>query len=115
MKTNTDGPAVIRVSPLVHASEQLKGLIDEKPDSDIILDVSDLGFATSMLLNELLELRICLIGRGHELIICCIDERVRGIFDVTGLDNVFRIVNSQTEALAAFNETDHMQTSEKHN
>ena len=104
MKTHADGPVIIRVSPIVHASEQLKSLIARKLDSDVVLDVSDLGFATSMLLNELLELRTCLIDRGHQLIICCVDERVRGVLSVTELDSVFTIVGSQTEALAALNE-----------
>ena len=111
MKTQADDPIVVRVSPIVHATEQLKNLIDKKLDSDIILDVSDLGFATSMLLNELLELRASVVDRGHRLIICCVDERVRGILNVTGLDNVFKIVDSQTEALAALNESDRTQTS----
>ena len=110
METHTEGPAVVKVSPIVHASEQLKSLIDQKIDSDIVLDVSDLGFATSMLLNELLELRATIIDRGRRLIICCMDERVRGILKVTELDNVFTIVGSQTEALAALSEPDRSQT-----
>jgi len=110
MKTHTDGPIVVRVSPIVHATEQLKSLIDQKIDSDVILDVSDLGFATSMLLNELLELRASVARSGHRLIICCIDERVRGILNVTELDNVFTIVGSQTEALAALKEPSPTQT-----
>ena len=112
MKTHADEPIVVNVAPIVHASEQLKSLIDQKIDSDVILDVSDLGFATSMLLNELLELRASVVDRGRRLIICCVDERVRGILNVTELDNVFKIVGSQTEALAALNETDHTQAGE---
>ena len=104
METHTDDPVVVKVSPIVHASEQLKNLIDQKVDSDIILDVSDLGFATSMLLNELLELRAAVVERGRRLIICCVDERVRGILNVTELNNVFTIVSSQTEAMAALRE-----------
>lgn len=105
MKAHAAGPVVIRVSPIVHATEQFKSLIARKFDSDVVLDVSDLGFATSMLLNELLELRTCLADRGHQLILCCVDERVRGILSVTELDSVFTIVGNPTEALAALNET----------
>jgi anti-anti-sigma factor len=112
MKTHTDDPIVVRVSPIVHATEQLRSLMDQKIDSDVILDVSDLGFATSMLLNELLELRASVTRGGHRLIVCCIDERVRGIFNVTELDNVFTIVGSQTEALAALNEPNPAQARE---
>lgn len=57
MKTHADEPVVVRLSPIVHATEQLKSLVDKGVDSDVVLDVSDLGFATSMLINELLELR----------------------------------------------------------
>jgi len=109
MKTHTDGPIVVRVSPIVHATEQLKSLIDQKIDSDVVLDVSDLGFATSMVLNELLEFRASVMNNGHRLIICCVDERVRGILNVTELDNVFLIVGSQAEALSALNQPDHTQ------
>ncbi|OHB74405.1 MAG: hypothetical protein A2Z25_19745 [Planctomycetes bacterium RBG_16_55_9] len=111
MKTRTDGPVVVKVSPIVHATEQLKGLIDQKVDCDVILDVSDLGFATSMLLNELLELRASVVSRGYRLIICCIDERVRGVLNVTGLNSVFTIVGSEKEALAALKKPAHARTS----
>jgi anti-anti-sigma factor len=99
MKTNTDDPVTIRLSPIVHAPEQLSSLIDKEVDSAVVLDVSDLGFATSMFLNELLELRRSIVSRGHRLIICCSDDRVRGVFNITGLNQVFTIVYSQTEAL----------------
>ena len=104
MKTNTDSPIVVMVSPIVHATEQLRSLMDQKIDSDVILDVSDLGFATSMLLNELLELRASVARSGHRLVICCVDKRVRGILNVTELNNVFTIVASQADALAALRE-----------
>jgi anti-anti-sigma factor len=110
MKTHADNPIIVKVSPIVHATEQLKNLIEQKVDTDVILDVSDLGFATSMLLNELLELRASVTERGRRLIICCVDERVRGILNVTGLNSVFTIVGSQSEALAALGEPDHTQT-----
>lgn len=111
MKTHGNDPIVIRVSPIVHATEQLKSLIRQKVDTDVVLDVSDLGFATSMLLNELLELRASVMDRGHRLIICCIDERVCGILNVTGLDRVFTIMGSEDEALAALREPKHTQAS----
>ena len=109
MNTHTNEPLVVRVSPIVHANEQLKNLINQKVDTDVVLDVSDLGFATSMLLNELLELRASIIHRGHRLIICCIDERVRGILNVTELNSVFTIMDSEAEALAALREPAHTQ------
>lgn len=99
---------VVKVAPIVHASEQLKSLINQKIDSDVVLDVSDLGFATSMVLNELLEFRASVIDTGHRLIICCVDERIRGILNVTELDNVFTIVGSQADALDALNQPDHL-------
>lgn len=112
MKSHTDNPIIVKVSPIVHASEQLKSLIDQKFDSDVILDVSDLGFATSMLLNELLELRASIVNHGRSLIICCADERVRGILRVTELDSVFTIAGSQAEALAVLNKPNHTHTSQ---
>lgn len=109
MKKHDDSPIVVKVSPIVHATEQLKRLIEQNVDTDVVLDVSDLGFATSMLLNELLELRAAVTHRGHRLIICCVDKRVWGILNVTGLNNVFTIVGSQSEALAALGESDRTQ------
>ena len=109
MKTHADDPVIIRLSPIVHAHEQLKNLLDREVDSAVVLDVSDLGFATSMLLNELLELRASIVGRGYQLIICCSDDRVRGVFNITGLNQVFTIVNSQTAALDVLNKADQTQ------
>jgi anti-anti-sigma factor len=110
MKTHAADPMVVKVAPIVHASEQLKNLMNQKIDTDVVLDVSDLGFATSMLLNELLEFRASVMNGGHRLIICCVDERVRGILNVTELDNVFIIVGSQSEALSALNQPDQIRT-----
>ena len=107
MKTHAAKPMVVTVAPIVHASEQLKSLMHQKIDSDVVLDVSDLGFATSMVLNELLELRASVMKNGRRLIICCVDERVRGIFNVTELDNVFVIVGSQAEALSVLDPPKH--------
>lgn len=109
MKTHADEPVVVRLSPIVHATEQLKSLVDKGVDSDVVLDVSDLGFATSMLINELLELRASVVSRGHQLVICCLDKRVRGILTVTGLEDVFTIVDSQAAALAALKKGNHTQ------
>lgn len=110
MKTHTADPLVVKVAPILYASEQLKNLLDQKIDSDVVLDVSDLGFATSMLLNELLEFRAAVMKSGHRLIICCVDERVRGILNVTELDNVFTIVGNQTEAIEILNQPEQKQT-----
>ena len=90
----------------MHAPEQLENLVDKEVNSAVVLDVSDLGFATSMFLNELLELRRSIVSRGHQLIICCSDDRVRGVFNITGLNQVFTIVDSQTEALDLLDKTD---------
>ena len=109
METRDDDPMLVRLSPIVHATEQLESLVERRVDSDVVLDVSDLGFATSMLLNELLELRASVASRGHQLIICCVDDQVRGIFTVTGLNKVFTIVGSQTAALDALKEADQTQ------
>ena len=109
MKTHTYDPVIIRLSPIVHAPEQLNSLIDKEVDSAVVLDVSDLGFATSMFLNELLELRRSIVSRGHQLIICCSDDRVRGVFNITGLNQVFTIVYSQTEALDMLKNADQTQ------
>ena len=106
MKTHADDSEIIRLSPIVHAPEQLKSLIDREVDSAVVLDVSDLGFATSMLLNELLELRASIVSRGHRFVICCTDDRVRGVFNITGLNQVFTIVDSQAAALDALNKAD---------
>jgi anti-anti-sigma factor len=106
MKTHADGPMLVRVSPIVHAPEQLRSLADRKADSDVILDVSDLGFATSMLISELLELRASITSHGHRLVICCTDTRVRGIFNICALHKVFTIVDSQTAAFDMLNNAD---------
>ncbi len=109
MTTRADDPMLVRLSPIVHAPEQLQSLVDRKVDSAVVLDVSDLGFATSMLINELLQLRASIVSRGHRLIICCTDDRVRGVFNITGLNQVFTIVGSQTAALDVLNDADQTQ------
>ena len=73
----------------------------QQVNNDIILDVTDLGFATSSLINELLQLRAWVVDQGHRMVICCLDANVRGVLAVTHLDQVFEITDSRQAAVLA--------------
>ncbi len=84
-------------------SDDLAALIDqtaEKPDHDVVLNLSGVGYVNSSNIAKLLKLRKQLISNRRRLVLCGIDMNVWGIFLVTGLDKVFEFADNVATGLA---------------
>ena len=68
-------------------------------NADVAIDFSAAEIVTSLSLCRLLRLRKLLLDRGHRLILCGLGNSTRGIFAVTGLDNVFEFADDETATL----------------
>jgi anti-sigma B factor antagonist len=77
----------------------LLSLVDKKPRR-IALDLGGVAFMDSSGVASLIKLLSAAKKSHIELRLAALDERVRGIFEVTRLNTVFKICDSLEEALA---------------
>lgn len=84
--------------------EEIESVVREvrdRGDCDVVMDLSNVNILTSTSLASLLRLRTLLESCGQRLLLCCIDHTTRGIFSVTGLDDAFEMMDSQSDALTS--------------
>jgi anti-anti-sigma factor len=74
--------------------------VAEKGNCGVVIDFSDVTVFTSKPLASLMRLRKLLDDRGERLVLCSVDQAIRGIFAVTELDDVFEMVDTRFDALA---------------
>jgi len=75
-------------------------MVRDRGDCDVVIDFSQVDIVTSSSLSKLLRLRKLLADCGHQLVFCNVAPATRGIFMVTGLDGVFKLVDDKFVALA---------------
>ena len=84
-------------------SDELKTVSDivkDRGDCDVVMDFSNIDIITSSSLSKLLKLRKQLLDWNHQLIFCNVAPATKGIFSVTGLEGIFRVVEDKFVALA---------------
>ncbi|MBN1795083.1 MAG: STAS domain-containing protein [Sedimentisphaerales bacterium] len=74
--------------------------VRDRGDCDVVINFSDVDIVTSSSLSKLLKLRKLLTDCGHRLVFCNLAPATRGIFYVTGLQDVFEFVEDKFVALA---------------
>ncbi|MBN2019813.1 MAG: STAS domain-containing protein [Sedimentisphaerales bacterium] len=72
----------------------------DRGDCDIVMDFSSVDIITSSSLSKLLKLRKMLLDWDHQLVFCNVAPATKGIFTVTGLEGVFKVVDDKFIALA---------------
>jgi anti-anti-sigma factor len=75
-------------------------IIKDRGDCDVVVDFSTIDIITSSSLSKLLKLRKMLMDCDHQLIFCGVAPATKGIFAVTGLDGIFKVVDDKFVALA---------------
>lgn len=76
-------------------------IFKEKPCSDLVIDFSEVDIITSSSLSKLLKLNKMLNNCSKKLILCSMTPATRGVFTVTGLQEIFEIVDDKFVALAS--------------
>ncbi len=72
----------------------------DRGDCDVVVDFSSIDIITSSSLSKLLKLRKMLVDWDHQLIFCNLAPATKGIFAVTGLEGIFKVVDDKFVALA---------------
>ena len=83
--------------------DELKAVADivkDRGDCDIVMDFSAIDIISSSSLSKLLKLRKQLTDSGHQLVFCNVAPATKGIFAVTGLEGIFKVVDDKFVALA---------------
>lgn len=83
----------------VELRENLLTLVAEKPKATII-NMSEVGFMDSSGLATLVETLQLSRRDGGELKLVGVQDRVRSIFEISRLDSIFQIFDSEAEAMA---------------
>ncbi len=85
-------------------SDELKLVIEavrDRGDCDVLIDFSGVDIITSSSISALLRLRKLLEDCGHRLIFCGVAPATKGVFILTGLDEIFEFYDEKFVALAA--------------
>jgi anti-anti-sigma factor len=75
-------------------------IVKDRGDCDVVMDFSNIDIITSSSLSKLLKLRKTLMDGDHQLVFCNVAAATKGIFAVTGLEGIFRVVEDKFVALA---------------
>jgi anti-sigma B factor antagonist len=81
--------------------KELMTLLDADA-SKLLLNFSAVPFIASSGLRVLLKVGQALKARGGALHICCINDTVREVFEISGFDRIFNLFGSAQEALDGF-------------
>jgi anti-anti-sigma factor len=75
-------------------------IIKDRGDCDVVVDFSAIDIITSSSLSKLLKLRKMLMDWDHQMVFCSVAPATKGIFAVTGLEGIFKVVDDKFVALA---------------
>jgi anti-anti-sigma factor len=90
-----EGEITFTASP--HLRKQLLELAKQN-HGVIVLDVAAVPYMDSSGVAVLVEMLSKLRGTNTKLVICCMQDRVRSMFDIARLSKLFTIVDSRTTA-----------------
>ncbi len=90
------GDVDLNCSPTLRA--ELMQAQEQRPQR-LIVDLSDVPYMDSSGVATLVEAMKGQRQRGSSLILCCMQQRVRSIFEIARLDIVFKIVDDLDAAL----------------
>lgn len=95
---------LVDLPPEPDMGEELQNTISsvrDRGDCDLVIDFSAIDIVTSSSISKLLKLRKLLTDCGHQLIFCNLAPATRGIFAVTGLNEVFEFAEDKFVALTS--------------
>jgi len=103
MPSGIDKVLSMSLPPEPATREELKQLFEvaqQCAGSDLVIDFSNVDIVTSASLSYLIRLQKLADDAGSRLILCGIRSVTKGVFDITGLDDVFEMCEHGSEAVA---------------
>ena len=98
----SEGIVLAVLEPEPELGKELSSLYEEvfNKGNHVVIDFSEVDFIVAENLSKLLRVKKYLYDGGSRLILCNVSPVVRGIFTITGLAEVFEIVDDKDVALA---------------
>lgn len=92
------GEVDLHRTPEVH-----RALIEacERQPERLVVNLADVSYMDSSGIGTLVEIYRRVNGYNGQLMLCGLNERVHSVFEITKLDNFFRIYPTEAEALSA--------------
>jgi len=81
-------------------------MILDRGDCDVVIDFCNIDIITPGSISKLLKLRKLLKDNGHRLVLCSVAAATKGIFTVTGLEDIFEFAEDKFVALASLRMVD---------
>lgn len=91
LDTNTSPQAESGINELINAGAR-----------KLLINFAALEYISSAGLRVLLATAKKLKASGGDLRICCLNDTVREVFDISGFSSILAVASSQEEALASF-------------
>lgn len=84
-------------TPEVHKA--LAGACEDQP-SLIVVNLQDVSYIDSSGIGTLVEVLRRVRDFGGKLVLCCVNDRVYNVLEITKLSNIFTMYPTEAEALA---------------
>jgi anti-anti-sigma factor len=99
----SDEITIVELNDDPQFTEDLDALMDsvELNPTDVVLNLSALGFVNSSNVAKLLRVRKVMLAVDRRLVLCDVNAQVWGIFLVTGLEKIFEFTSNVAIALAS--------------
>lgn len=92
------GEIDLHQTPALHRA-LIQALSSEPPK--LVVNMADVGYLDSSGIGTLVEIFRRMNRYGGKMALCCLNDRVHSVFEITKLDKFFSIYDSQEEALEA--------------
>ena len=102
----SEGIAVVELSDDPQLSDDLQSVIDRIAGAEtsevphVVLNMGLVSYMTSSNISQLIQVRKALMDAGRALKLCSIDDRVRSVLQISGLDKLFDTAPDPMTALA---------------
>ena len=94
-------PRVLSEVAIAQIGEELMGLVDQA-EGKLLLDFSGVSFMSSAMVGKFMSLSKKCQSTKTNAKLCSISPKIKEVFNLTGLNKVFRIYDNEAAALAAF-------------
>ena len=79
--------------------DELLGIARDKPKIKLVVNFERVDYLSSAVLGKLMALHKTVVGQKGKLRLCCIKPSIYEVFEITKLNKVFDIKDSQDEAV----------------
>ncbi len=86
--------------------KELNEMVSKNCDFNVVIDFSYIEVLTSITISNLITLQSWLDKSGYKLVLCKVAVVTKCIFDVAGLDKVFKFTADKFDALSALKQSD---------